>query len=65
MLSKVTKKVKKMSKSLTEKDIKEGEEISEIFVILSEESKNMAITYVSALRDKEVADSYKEGAEDE
>lgn len=41
---------------LTEKDIQEGKKISEIFTILSEEKKTQAIVYLSALRDKEVAD---------
>lgn len=46
-----------MAKKLTEKDIAEGKKISEIFTGLSEENKTMAIVYLSALRDKEVADS--------
>jgi len=49
-----------MPKALTEKDIKDGKRISEIFAVLSEENKNMAIVYLSALRDKEIADSAKE-----
>lgn len=48
-----------MSKVLTEKDIEDGKRISEIFAVLSEENKNMAIVYLSALRDKEIADSVK------
>lgn len=53
------KEGKAMSKTLTEKDIKDGKRISEIFAVLSEENKNMAIVYLSALRDKEIADSTK------
>ena len=48
-----------MKKKFTEKDINDGRRISEIFSKLSEENKNMAIVYLSALRDKEVADSDK------
>lgn len=46
-----------MAKKLTEKDIKDGKRISCIFERLSEENKTMAIVYLSALRDKELADS--------
>lgn len=42
-----------------EKEIQDGRRISEIFSQLSEENKNMAIVYLSALRDKEIADSSK------
>lgn len=49
-----------MQIKLTEKDIKDGKRISEIFSVLSEENKTMAIVYLSALRDKEVADSGKQ-----
>lgn len=40
-------------------DIEDGKRIVDIFATLSEENKNMAIVYLSALRDKEIADSYK------
>lgn len=40
-------------------DIEDGKRIADIFATLSEENKNMAIVYLSALRDKEIADSYK------
>ena len=40
-------------------DIEDGKRIVNIFATLSEENKNMAIVYLSALRDKEIADSYK------
>lgn len=46
-----------MSKTLTSKDIEEGKRISNLFSTLSEENKIMAIVYLSALRDKEIADS--------
>jgi len=39
--------------------LKTEKRIVDIFATLSEENKNMAIVYLSALRDKEVADSYK------
>ncbi len=45
-----------MSKKLTNKDIKEGKKIAVIFSNLSEENKTMAMVYLSALRDKELAD---------
>lgn len=48
-----------MSKVFSEKDIQDGRKISELFAVLSEENKTMAIVYLSALRDKEVADSNK------
>lgn len=51
-----------MGRKLTEKDIKDGILISEIFKSLSEENKNMAVVYVSALRDKEIADNNKQTA---
>lgn len=40
-------------------DIENGKRIADIFATLSEENKNMAIVYLSALRDKEIADSSK------
>lgn len=52
-----------MKMRYTEKDIRDGKRISEIFSELSEENKNMAIVYLSALRDKEVADGKKLCAE--
>lgn len=42
---------------MTEKDIQDGKKIAELFAILSEENKNIAMGYLSALRDKELADS--------
>lgn len=48
-----------MANTLTKKDIDDGKKISELFSVLSEENKNMAIVYLSALRDKEVADGDK------
>lgn len=40
-------------------DAEDGKRIADIFATLSEENKNMAIVYLSALRDKEIADSSK------
>lgn len=40
-------------------DIEDGKRIADIFTKLSEENKNMAIVYLSALRDKEIADLSK------
>lgn len=48
-----------MRKNRTNKDIDEGKKISALFATLSEENKTMAIVYLSALRDKELADSSK------
>lgn len=45
---------------VTKQDIQDGKKIAELFAILSEENKNMAIVYLSALRDKELADSSKD-----
>ena len=44
---------------LNRNDIEDGKHIADIFSTLSEENKNMAIVYLSALRDKEIADSSK------
>lgn len=52
-----------MEKRITEKDIADGKKFSEAFEALSEESKTMAIVYLSALRDKEVAESSRQLAE--
>lgn len=41
------------------RDIDEGKRISALFSTLSEENKTMAMVYISALRDKELADSSK------
>lgn len=49
-----------MTKNLTNKDIEDGKKISLIFSNLSEENKTMAMVYLSALRDKEIADSGKQ-----
>ena len=40
-------------------DIEDGKRIADIFATLSKENKNMAIVYLSALRDKQIADSSK------
>jgi hypothetical protein len=41
---------------LSQKDIKDGEKICILFSNLSEENKTMAMVYLSALRDKEMAE---------
>lgn len=41
---------------LTEKDIKDGEEILEIMDVISDLSRKMALVYLGALRDKEMLD---------
>lgn len=48
-----------MTKTYTDRDIADGKKISDLFSTLSEENKTMAIVYLSALRDKEIADSGK------
>ena len=40
--------------TLERTDIEDGKRIVDIFATLSEENKNMAIVYLSALRDKEM-----------
>lgn len=42
------------SRVLSGKDIEDGRKINAIFENLSEEGKIMAVTYISALRDKEI-----------
>ena len=49
-----------MNSVLTSKDIEDGRKISVLFSSLSEEGKTMALVYLSALRDREIADSDKE-----
>lgn len=51
-----------MQKKLTNKEIDEGKKFATLFSSLSEENKMMAIVYISALRDKEIADSGKNEA---
>lgn len=51
MTSKLTK-----PKVLTEKDIAEGRKLMDAFSDLSDIGKSMVISYLSALRDKELAD---------
>ena len=48
-----------MLMEFTEKDIEEGKKLMQIYQQLSEIEKIMANVYLSALRDKEVADSTK------
>ena len=45
-----------MKNRLSPNDIEDGKKISLIFSKLSEENKTMAMVYLSALRDKEIAD---------
>lgn len=46
--------------TLTQNDIEDGKRLASVFSSLSEEAKMMALAYLSALRDKEVADSENE-----
>ncbi len=46
-----------MPKALINRDINAENKIIALFSNLSEENKTMAIVYLSALRDKEIADS--------
>lgn len=50
-----------MKKTYTNKDIEDGKKLNDLFEVLSDETKAMAIAYLSALRDKEIADSSKKG----
>lgn len=52
-----------MLKTLTNRDIEEGKKISKLFSGLSEGSKTIAMVYLSALRDKELADTKQQGTE--
>lgn len=45
---------------LTEKEIEEGKKFTTMFYMLSEENKIRVTAYLSALKDKEIADSVKE-----
>lgn len=54
------KEVFTMVKTFTHKDIEDGRKISIVFSSLSDENKAMAMVYLSALRDKEIADRDKE-----
>lgn len=51
-----------MSQILTEREIEDGKKFAEAFSKLSDESKNMANVYLSALVDKETADKNKQNA---
>lgn len=44
----------------TLKEIEDGKKISVIFSEVSDESKSMVFAYLSALRDKEIADRSKQ-----
>lgn len=43
-----------------QKNIEDAKKLSSLFADISEESKMMAIVYLSALRDKEIADRSKQ-----
>lgn len=47
---------------LTEKDLREGQEIADIFYTLDEESKKIILVYAGALRDKQMLDKEKQTA---
>lgn len=49
-----------MKKSYTKKEIEDAKKITFLFSSASEESKNMALGYLSALLDKEAADKARE-----
>lgn len=46
--------------AMDKKDIEDAKKISDIFSVISEESKVMAIVYLSALRDKEIVDGERQ-----
>lgn len=46
--------------SVTARDIEGAEKLSSLFSDISEESKTMVLVYLSALRDKEIADKGKQ-----
>lgn len=48
-----------VSLDVTSRDIEGAEKLSNLFADISEESKTMVLAYLSALRDKEIADSSK------
>lgn len=57
----VNTKKKEPYRKLTQEALSEGKQLSEIFAELSEIGKMMAVSYVSALRDKEASESQKAG----
>lgn len=46
--------------SVSARDIEGAEKLSSLFADISEESKTMVLVYLSALRDKEIADRSKQ-----
>ena len=50
------------NKVLTEKDLEDGKKIKELFESLGEEEKNMALIYMSALRDRSMIQQTGENA---
>lgn len=48
------------NKPLTKEDIRDGKKIADLFESLDEVSEAMALTYLSALRDKQLMESKPE-----
>ena len=46
--------------SVSTRDIEGAEKLSSLFADISEESKTMVLVYLSALRDKEIADKSRQ-----
>lgn len=51
--------VKNMTKHLTERDLKDGEELMQILENLREEDRKQVIIYASALKDRQMIESNK------
>lgn len=51
---------KTKNRPLTKEDINEGKKIAELFASFDEMSEAMALTYLSALRDKQLVDDKPE-----
>jgi hypothetical protein len=58
-ISKWKREVKNMMKHLTEKDLKDGEELMQILENLGEEDRKQVIIYASALKDRQLIESSK------
>lgn len=48
-----------MTKHLTERDLKDGEELMQILENLGEEDRKQVIIYASALKDRQILESNK------
>lgn len=48
-----------MAKHLTERDLKDGEELMQILENLGEEDRKQVIIYASALKDRQILESNK------